>query len=149
MSTPCAASTSGSLLPSLSVRPRSTSMSSVPTLAAEPNRLRLNRAPSSSAQSTKATVIGGVPSAASERSNSNPDITPNAPSSQPPFGTLSRWLPTTNMSSRSPRSTAHRFPASSSSTSTGSVVSDSRSIALACSHSGVHASRRLPSGPPV
>ncbi len=65
MSTPWAASTSGSLLPSLSVRPRSTSMSSVPTLAAEPNRLRLNRAPSSSAQSTRATVIGGVPSAAS------------------------------------------------------------------------------------
>ena len=53
------------------------------------------------------------------RSSSRPDITPSAPSSQPPFGTLSRWLPTTSMSSRSPRSTAHRLPASSSSTSTG------------------------------
>ena len=73
-------------------------MSSVPTLAAEPNRLRLNLAPSSSAQSTRATVIGGVPSAAMARSNSNPAITPSAPSSHPPFGTLSRWLPTTNVS---------------------------------------------------
>ena len=119
MSTPCSASTSGSLPPSLSVRPRSTSMSSVPMHAAEPNRLRLNRAPSSSAQSTSATVTGGVPSAASDRSSSRPDITPSAPSSQPPLGTLSRCEPTTSMSGRSPRSTAHRLPASSVSTSTG------------------------------
>src|SRR6478672_8799915 len=124
-------------------------MSSVPTAAAEPNRLRLKRAPSSSAQSTSATVTGGVPAAASERSSSNPLITPRAPSSQPPFGTESRWLPTTSVSADSPGSTAHRLPAASVSTSTGRVASDSRSIALASSHSGVHARRREPSGPPV
>ena len=149
MSTPWSARISGSFAPSLSVRPRSTSMSSVPMQAAEPNRLRLKRAPSSSAQSTTATVIGGVPSAASARSSSTPAITPSAPSSHPPLGTLSRCEPTTKVSGRSPRSTAHRLPASSSSISTGRVASDSRKNARACSQSGVHARRRLPSGPPV
>ena len=121
----------------------------MPIAAALPNRLRLNRAPSSSAQSTRATVTGGTPSAASERSSSSPAITPSAPSSQPPFGTLSRWLPTTSMSSLAPGSTAHRLPAASVSTSTGSVRSSSRSSARASSHSGVHARRRDPSDPPV
>ena len=103
MSTPCCGKTSISLFPSLSESPRMMSTSTVPMAAAEPKSERLKRAPSSSAQSTRATVTGGVPSAASERSNSRPAITPSAPSSHPPLGTLSRWLPTMSVSGESPR----------------------------------------------
>ena len=59
--------------------------------------------PSSSAQLTSRTVTGGSPSAAMRRSTSEPATTLSAPSSQPPFGTESRWPPMTSVRVRGAR----------------------------------------------
>ena len=42
-----------------------------------------------------------------------PARTPRQPSNQPPFGTESRWLPSTRAPSESPRSVVHEFPPAS------------------------------------
>ena len=73
-------------------RPRTLSGTRLPLAPDDPSRLREKRAPSSSAKSTTASVTGGV-SALQRRNASTPARTPSAPSSQPPFGTESRWPP--------------------------------------------------------
>ena len=80
--------------------------------ADEPSRLRPNRAPSSSAQSTTLIVTGGC-WPLNIRSASRPAITPSAPSSQPPFGTESRWPPMITVRSDAPLSVAQLLPAAS------------------------------------
>ena len=117
---------------------------------ADPNRLRPKRAPSSSAQSTTATVTGGVPSAARARISSTPAITPSAPSSQPPFGTLSRCEPTTIMSSLvaaqvRPRGCPRRRfrPRPAGSPAIRGTAPGPRATPVSMHR------RRLPSGPPV
>ena len=128
---------------------RSTSMSSVPTTAAEPNRLRLKRAPSSSAQSTRATVTGGV--AVGGEGAQQLEAGHHAERAVEPTAlrhAVEVDADDEHVVGRSPRRTAQRLPASSVSTSTGSARSSSRSRDRASSHSGVHARRRDPSGPP-
>src|SRR5216110_1686752 len=90
--TPFSASASTSVVPCRSVSSRTSSTFKLPAAAADPSRLRPNRAPSSSAQSTRVSVTGGV-AAAWLRSASRAVTTPRQPSSQPPLGTESRWLP--------------------------------------------------------
>ena len=85
----------GNPVPVLSFR--SSSWSRIdPAAAEEPKRERPKRAPSSSAQLTRRTGTGGLPSSAIRRSTSEPATTLRAPSSQPPFGTESRWPPITS-----------------------------------------------------
>ena len=60
-------------------------------------------------------MTGGSPSSAIRRSTSEPATTFNAPSSQPPFGTESRWPPITSSWSERPGSVHHWFRASSNS----------------------------------
>src|SRR5689334_22912328 len=115
----------------------------------DPNRLRPKRAPSSSAKSISETVQGGVPASAIVRRASSAPKTPSAPSSQPPLGTESTCDPITTVSGRAPSRRAHRLPASSTSTATGSSPRRSRRNPRARSHSSVQHSRRAPPGPPV
>ena len=143
-STPCSASASGSATPSWSRSARAASTSSSPAAALEPSRLWPKRAPSSSAQSTSVTVSGGCPEAASARMTSRPASTPSAPSSQPPSGTESRWLPSATTPGFRPGSVAHRLPAVSSPTRTGSASKRSRSHPRAVAHTGVQATRCAP-----
>src|SRR3984957_12262965 len=121
-------------------------MECVPANAEDPNRLRPKRAPSSSAQSTRRMVMGGLPwkSSANPRSTSKPASTPRQPSSQPPLGTESRWLPRISVRSDSPRKVVQEFPAASKWCSTGSAASLPWNHARALSHVGVQAIRCAP-----
>ena len=146
-STPCSATTSPSRRPWLSTRSRTASMSSVPLTAPDPNSDRPNRAPSSSAQSTTLTDTGNsTPSRWRPRSTSAPASTPRQPSSHPPFGTESRWLPSTIRSGRAPGSVTHRFPAGSVLVSTGMPSKVAANQSRARCHGSVQARRALPSG---
>ncbi|CAB4725253.1 unannotated protein [freshwater metagenome] len=147
--TPYSATTSPNFLPALSTSPRTSSTSRVPDTAAEPNSERPKRAPSSSAQSTTLTETGrSTPSRCSARRISAPASTPRQPSSQPPLGTESRWLPSTIRSGRLPRRVTHRFPAGSVVVSTGMPSKVERNHSRALAHGSVHARRALPSGGP-
>ena len=126
-STPKRATTSSRRSPSRSRRSRTSSGSSVPAQAEDPNRLRPKRAPSSSAQSTSRSPTGGRPASACARSAPSAANTPSAPSSQPPSGTESTCEPTITKPSASPARSAHRLPAASSVTSTGSSSRRARS----------------------
>ena len=104
----------GSETPSASSSLRSSSWSAIdPAAADDPKSERPKRAPSSSAQETSRTVSGGSPSSAIRRSTSAPAITFRHPSSQPPFGTESRWPPRISACSLAPGSVHHWFPAAS------------------------------------
>ena len=69
-------------------------------------------------------------------------MTFSAPSSQPPFGTESRWPPTTTLRSLSPGRVAQMFPAGSVWTSTpGIPASCPRSQSRAVTQRSVQATR--------
>ena len=118
---------------------RSSSWSRIePAAADEPKSERPKRAPSSSAQLTRRTGTGGVPSSAIRRSTSTPATTFRDPSSQPPFGTESRWPPISSGGpSLAPPSVNHWLPASS--------ISSTAPVGATCSRS--HAARGLPGRP--
>ena len=111
-STPFSASASASRTPWRSVRWRTLSGTRLPLAPDDPSRLREKRAPSSSAKSTTVSVTGGVVPVR-RRSASRPASTPSGPSSQPPFGTESRWPPMITVSGRAPGSVVQRLPAAS------------------------------------
>ena len=143
-STPFSRSASTSFTPVLSARCSTSATWRLPAAADEPSRLRPNRAPSSSAQSTTLIVTGGC-WLLNIRIASSPAITPSAPSSHPPLGTESRWLPMMTVRSDAPLSVAQLLPAASIS----GVMSSSASLPLnhcrASRHTGPHASRCAPS----
>ena len=72
-------------------------------------------------------------------------MTPSAPSSQPPFGTESRWLPTITVRSDWPGSVAQLLPAASISGVMPSVASLALNQVRASRHTGPQAKRCAPS----
>src|SRR2546426_2930082 len=143
--TPFSASASTSRVPCRSVNSRTSSIFKLPAAADDPSRLRPNRAPSSSAQSTSLSVTGGfVP--ACIRSASSPASTPRHPSSHPPLGTESRWLPTMTVRLDAPGSVTQRLPAESLSTRKPSAATLPLNQSRASRHIGPHARRCAPSG---
>src|SRR5215207_9263860 len=149
-STPCALTASGSETPSRSASCLSSSWSRIePAAALEPNSERPNRAPSSSAQLTRRAVTGGSPSSAIRRKTSEPATTLSAPSSQPPFGTESRWPPISSSRSERPRRVHHWLRASSNATSAPVASSFDAIHSCARTHVSVQATRWAPSSLPV
>src|ERR1051325_2165137 len=73
-------------------------------------------------------------------------VTPSAPSSQPPLGTESTWLPTMTVLSDAPGSVAKRFPAASVVTARLSGASFPLSHSRAVRQTGPQATRCAPSG---
>jgi hypothetical protein len=150
-STPHAASAASSVTPSLSVRPRSASTVAFPANAADPNR-----AP----PKPRALLIRPVHQlhrhrrppcirSAKSVSTSSPAITPRHPSSHPPFGTESRWLPTTSARSLSPCSVTQRFPPHHRCAPPAAAFSFSSNHSRAFSHTGDHATRCAPNSSAV
>ncbi len=84
-------------------------------------------------------MTGGRPSSAIRRSTSEPATTFSAPSSQPPFGTESRWPPMISVRSESPGTVHHWLRASSNSISIPSSLPAIQSCA--CTHVSVQATR--------
>ena len=143
--TPFSASASTSRVPCRSVSSRTLSIFRLPAAAADPSRLRPNRAPSSSAQSTSFSVTGGVVPAYM-RSASSPAMTPREPSSHPPFGTESRWLPTMTVFAEAPGSVTQLLPAESVPTCSPSSAILPLNHSRASRHTGPQARRCAPSG---
>ena len=143
--TPFSASASTSRVPCRSFSSRTSSIFRLPAAAADPSRLRPKRAPSSSAQSTSLSVTGGVVPACI-RSASSAAITPRQPSSQPPFGTESRWLPTMTVLGEAPGSVTQLLPAESVSTRRPSSATLLLNHSRASRHTGPQARRCAPSG---
>ena len=110
--TPFSASASTRRVPSRSFSWRTSSIFRLPAAADDPSRLRPKRAPSSSAQSTSLSVTGAGADACM-RSASSAAVTPRHPSSHPPFGTESRWLPTMTVFDDAPGSVTQLLPAES------------------------------------
>ena len=112
-----------------------------PTRTASGRNVRLPRRPSRRRSPTPAVRPrrGARP-----RSTSAPASTPRQPSSQPPLGTESRWLPSTIRSGRAPGSVTQRLPAGSMVVSTGMSSNVEANHSRARTHGSVHASRALP-----
>ena len=143
--TPFSASASTSRVPCRSFSSRTSSIFRLPAAAADPSRLRPKRAPSSSAQSTSFSVTGGVVPACI-RSASSAAITPRQPSSHPPLGTESRWLPTMTVFGEAPGSVTQLLPAESVSTRSPSSAIFPLNHSRASRHTGPQARRCAPSG---